>query len=360
MLAQALQPLTLVLFLIIAIYTLVLIVLLYKKSTRNNVKHRADKQNVGGVSAYEHQQSLEDSADAARRFTQDFRKFIPKQFVDHLTKNGGDTLELGRADEDELAILFCDIRGFTGLSERMTPQELMNFLNSYFLRMNAPIHQNGGFIDKFIGDAVMALFDRPKGTNIDKAQDAIRAALDLRYAINLYNQHRDNSNYPPINIGIGIHFGPVIIGTVGSKDRMDTTAIGDSVNIAYRLESLTPKYNADIIISAQTLHQSQAQGQFEYRLLDWVRVKGRQKPIEIYEIFDHQPPAQRSLKLATGQLIETGIRFRKERQWQQAMDCFEQAFALSPQDSLAAHHLEQCKRLQHSLLPEDWDGSILL
>jgi adenylate cyclase len=98
--------------------------------------------------------------------------------------------------------------------------------------MNEPVHENKGFIDKFIGDAVMALFDSPTGTNTDKAQDAIRAALDLRYAINLYIQRRANSNYPPINIGIVINLGPVIIGTVNSNVRMDTTVLGDSVNIA--------------------------------------------------------------------------------------------------------------------------------
>ena len=291
---------------------------------------------------------------------QTFRKFVPKQFVDHLTKNGSDTLELGRADEDELAILFSDIRGFTGLSEQMSPQELMNFLNSYFLRMNEPIHKNKGFIDKFIGDAVMALFDRPTGTNTDKAQDAIRAALDLRYAINLYNQHRANCDYPPVNIGIGIHFGPVIIGTVGSDDRMDTTVIGDSVNIAFRLEALAQKYNTDIVISAQTLHQAQAEGLFEYRLLDWVRVKGRKAPIEVYEIFDHQDVNLRRLKLANAELIKQGLSYRKKQNWEQAIKYFQQALDINPEDPLAIHHLKHCAKLQNTELTEDWDGSILL
>ena len=179
------------------------------------------------------------AAEQARMVSQTFQKFVPKQFVDHFTKDGLETLQLGRADEDNVAILFIDIRGFTGLSENMNPQELMNFLNSYFLRMNEPIHKNLGFIDKFIGDAIMALFDHPNGTNQQKAIDSLQAAIDLRTAIELYNQHRQNSNYPPISVGIGIHFGPVIFGTVGSEDRMDTTVIGDSVNIASRIEALT-------------------------------------------------------------------------------------------------------------------------
>lgn len=359
MLEQVFQPLPLFLLVVIALYTLVVVLLLKKisstaRKTSSSIKKAQQSQNQETL------QRFKDKADEAMRLNQTFRKFVPKQFVDHFAKHGSETLELGRADEDELAILFSDIRGFTSLSEQMSPQELMNFLNSYFLRMNEPIHNNKGFIDKFIGDAVMALFDRPTGTNTDKAQDAIRAALDLRYAINLYNQHRANSNYPPINIGIGIHFGPVIIGTVGSDDRMDTTVIGDSVNIAYRLEALAPKYNTDIVISAQTLLQAAAQGLFEFRLLDWVRVKGRKAPIEVYEIIDHQDPEIKRLKLANAKLIEQGLGFRKEQDWQNASLHFQQALEVYPQDRLAAHHLEQCANLQHSELPEDWDGSILL
>jgi adenylate cyclase len=375
MLEQVLQPLPLFLLMIIALYTIVLVVLLKKtarlvantltsiESTQHNSQLRpqqSDQQKAQHSRSEATLREYKDKAEEAMLLNKTFRKFVPKQFIDHLAKHGSDVLELGRADEDELAILFSDIRGFTSLSEQMSPQELMNFLNSYFLRMNEPIHKNKGFIDKFIGDAVMALFDRPTGTNTDKAQDAIRAALDLRYAINLYNQHRANSGYPPINIGIGIHFGPVIIGTVGSDDRMDTTVIGDSVNIAFRLEALAPKYNTDIVISAQTLHQAKAEGLFEYRLLDWVRVKGRKTPIEVYEIIDHQESKIKRLKLANAKLIEQGLRYRKAQEWELAVTHFKQALEINPEDALAVHHLEQCARLQNMQLEENWDGSILL
>ena len=359
MLAQVLQPYSLFLLFIIAMLCIAVVVL-FKKNTRLSKARPMLGEEPHPSNDDSSLQLFKDKADEATRLNQTFRKFVPKQFVDHFAKHGSDTLELGRADEDELAILFSDIRGFTSLSEQMSPQELMNFLNSYFIRMNEPIHNHSGFIDKFIGDAVMALFDRPTGSNTDKAQDAIRAALDLRYAMNLYNQHRANCNYPPINIGIGIHFGPVIIGTVGSDDRMDTTVIGDSVNIAYRLEALAPKYNADIVISAQTLEQANVDGLFEYRLLDWVRVKGRKTPIEIYEIIDHQDATLKQLKFATAELIEQGLKSRKAKNWQQAISYFQQALAINPDDTLAVHHLDQCLKLEHSNPPEDWDGSISL
>lgn len=288
-----------------------------------------------------------------------FHKFVPKQFVHHFTKEGKHKLVLGQADEDDVAILFCDIRGFTSLSESMSPQELMNFLNSYFLRMSEPIHRHLGFIDKFIGDAIMSLFDHPGGDAKDKAQDALSAALDLRKTIAVYNQHRANSGYPPIDIGIGIHYGPVILGTIGSHARMDTTVIGDSVNIAYRLETLTPIYGCDIIVSSQLLN-CLALSKQDYRLLDWARVKGKKKPVEIYEILSHLPPEYIALKQQTAPLIQAGLEARKQQNWAKATSNFKSAQHLDPQDKVIQHHLHQCNKLRVQPIPENWDGSVVL
>ncbi|GGF61557.1 adenylate/guanylate cyclase domain-containing protein [Alteromonas lipolytica] len=304
------------------------------------------------------EQRFLEKADEAMRLNQTFQKFVPRQFVDHFAKHGLDTLELGRADEDEVAILFCDIRGFTGLSEKMKPQELMNFLNSYFLRMNDPIHQNGGFIDKFIGDAIMALFDHPGGAGPDKANDAVNAALDLQEALNIYNHHRANCGYEGIKVGVGVHFGPVILGTVGSDDRMDTTVIGDSVNIAFRLEGLAPKYNADIVISAQTLKAVSQKQKIDCRVLDLVRVKGRQAPIRIYEVLNHLDDKTRKQKLAVAPYIRDGLACRMTRDWDEALGHFNTARLISPDDSLIQHHIQICKTMMHSDLPPDWDGAV--
>jgi len=299
------------------------------------------------------------AADQAQQLSQTFQKFIPKQFVEHMANTDVDSLNLGYAAENNVAIMFCDIRGFAGFSERITPQELMNFLNSYFTRMNDPIHQNHGFIDKFMGDAIMALFDHPGGVSQQKARDAVNAALDLRKALAIYNGHRKNSNYEPINMGIGIHFGPVIMGTVGSEDRMDTTVIGDSVNIASRLEALTPKYEADIIVSAQVLKTIGSGFPIKTRLLDWVRVKGRKAPIEIYEVLSHLSEEEQIRKLAVQSKIAAGVACRINQQWEEAMFYFETALAINPNDSLAHHHIDACKIYRSLDLKEDWDGALI-
>lgn len=309
----------------------------------------------------EREASYAEKANEAMLLTKTFQKFVPRQFVEHFAKHGpASNLELGHADEDEVAILFCDIRGFTGLSERLSPQELMKFLNSYFLRMNDPIHQNRGFIDKFIGDAIMALFDHPGGSPKDKARDAIQAAIDLRKALILYNSHRDNCEYLPINMGIGIHFGPVIIGTVGSDDRMDTTVLGDSVNIAFRLESLTPKYNADIIVSAQTLQTIGADYPLKTRLLDWVRVKGRQSAIEVYEVLEHLSEAEQKARLSVQTQIAAGLACRIRQEWDDALAHFMKAQQINPEDQLAQHHIDVCLQYRGLTLPKDWDGALSL
>jgi adenylate cyclase len=302
-------------------------------------------------------QSHQQKADQALHLNQNFQKFVPRQFVEHIYKKG-ESLELGYADEDNVAIMFCDIRGFTGLSEKMKPQELMNFLNSYFLRMNAPIHDNKGFIDKFIGDAIMALFDNPEGSDCDKAQDSIRAAMGLRRALFLYNKHREKSGYPAVNIGIGIHFGPVIIGTVGSDDRMDTTVIGDSVNIAQRLETLAPVYNVDIIVTDQLVKT--AEYAFASRTIDWVRVKGRTEPLKLVEVLSHLSEDLQEQRLARANAIQQGLDLRIDGKLRDALDVFRAARKLSPQDPVLKHHIKWTEELILHGIPENWDGALQL
>lgn len=307
-------------------------------------------------------------ADEARQLIHTFQKFVPKQFVEHFSKHGTNEFALGTADEDKVAILFCDIRGFTSLSEKMTPQELMNFLNSYFLRMNAPIHTNYGFIDKFIGDAIMALFDRPNGLDSDKASDALQAALGLRTSLALYNEHRAKSGYEAIDIGIGIHFGPVILGTVGSDDRMDTTVIGDSVNLAQRLETLAPKYKVDIVVSRalidtlQNSDEDRKTSNLRYRIIDWVRVKGRTEPIELLEVLSHLSKTEQSIKLRHEILIKDAIRARRERDFDKAIALLSSIdtshYGQTGQDPLIEHHLSSLLQLKSNPPPHQWDGAL--
>jgi adenylate cyclase len=204
----------------------------------------------------------------------------------------------------------------------------------------------------------MALFDNPEGNNSDKACDAVRAAIGLRRALYLYNQHRGRSGYDPVNIGIGIHFGPVIIGTVGSDDRMDTTVIGDSVNIAQRLESLAPVYDVDIIVTDQLVATTEYA--FASRAIDWVRVKGRSEPLKLVEILEHLSDSEQIEKLARADAIKEGLELRIAGKLRESLDVFKQAKKLSPDDPILIHHVKWTEHLILHGIPENWDGTLQL
>lgn len=299
--------------------------------------------------------SMLERADEAQQLHKTFQKFVPRQFVEHFSSGGMDSLKLGYAAEDDVAIMFCDIRGFTRLSEEMTPQQLMNFLNSYFLRMNAPIHNNFGFIDKFIGDGIMALFDHPTGQFSDKAADAVRAALEMQKALKLYNHHRANSGYEGVRNGIGLHAGPVVLGTVGSDDRMDTTVIGHTVNVAQRIESLTNYFGVDILASAELVDAASKDINFAWRKVDEVVLKGKTTSVEIMEIYEHLSEAKINARNASKGAVSEAISLRNAGKYKDARKVLLKALEHDPQDTVLIHHIATCKKLENEV---NWDGQI--
>ncbi|MCH7567361.1 MAG: adenylate/guanylate cyclase domain-containing protein [Nitrospirae bacterium] len=221
------------------------------------------------------------------RLRDTFKKFVPRQFLDRLATRGLGNIALGEADSGVVTILFADIRSFTTLSEKLSPQEILNFLNTYFERMNAPIHANGGFIDKFIGDAIMGLFiDEDPSIG---ARNAVRSSLDMLASLHSLNEQRKRTGDVPISIGLGVHTGETVIGTVGSDDRMDSTVLGDAVNLASRIESLTKQFGAQILISSTTYGLIAGDPTIPCREIGLVNVRGREKAETIYEVLCRHP-----------------------------------------------------------------------
>ena len=188
-------------------------------------------------------------------------------------------IKLGDQVEREMAVMFCDIRDFTTLSEQMSPRDNFEFLNGYMGRMTAPVLENGGIIDKYIGDAIMALF--PAVTN-----QAIDAALQMQRILAEYNKGRVEAGRPEVRAGIGIHVGTLMLGTIGSRERMDSTVISDAVNVASRIEGLTKKYNAQIMVSESVIEKLPEQSKYNHKRLDSVLVKGKSQQLNVYEITD--------------------------------------------------------------------------
>lgn len=288
-----------------------------------------------------------------------FEYFVPQQFLTRIAKEGVENIELGKAESEVITILFSDIRSFTTLSETMHPQKLLNFLNNYFEYMNDVIHFNQGFIDKFVGDSIMALFDSREETNQAlHAQNAVQTAIQMIEVLKVYNQQQIKLGNPAISIGIGIHTGSVIIGTVGSQDRMDSTVLGDNVNLASRLEALTKSYGANIIISEKTFRLLEYPQFFQVRVLDWARVRGKKQPLRFFEVFNADSPEIKAKKQQTKELIFEGLTFRIQQLWEEAISCFQKALEIYPEDKASQFHLKQCQQLRDAKLPDDWDGAI--
>ena len=269
-----------------------------------------------------------------------FKRFVPNQFLRFLNKTEIEDIQLGEASEAELSVLFSDIRSFTNMSEEMTPEENFKFLNNYLRFIGPVIGQNNGFIDKYIGDAIMALFG---GNHYSGAQDAVTAAVSIQETVKTYNKYRRSSGYKPITIGVGINTGKMILGTIGFETRMDSTVIGDTVNLASRLEGLTKKYAIPITISSFTLDSLNQPDKFLLREIDIVQVKGKQEAITVYEVFDSNQAALRDAKLETMERYNEGISLFRQRKWRQSHKLFKELMKKLPTDRVVKIYEERSR-----------------
>ena len=265
-----------------------------------------------------------------------YGRFIPREFLKFLQKKDIKDVELGDQIQKQMTVFFSDIRSFTELSESMSPMENFNFINSYLKRINPIIRKNNGFIDKFIGDAVMAIFP-------NSPEDAISAAIEIQFEVRRYNSHRHNNGYRPIQIGIGINTGSLMMGTVGDSNRMDTTVIGDTVNLASRLESLTKQYLVPIIVSEFSVANMKLVDTFHLREIDSVQVRGKSMPINIYECFSMDSDEQIQQKEKSSSFLISGMIQYQLGNYENALGNFLQAQELSKDDPVSALHIKRCQ-----------------
>lgn len=276
-------------------------------------------------------------------------RFVPHEILRFLEKESIVEVNLGDQVQRDMTILFSDIRSFTALSESMSPQENFNFLNSYLSRVSPIIRQYNGFIDKYIGDAVMALFP-------DKPEDALQSAIDMRHELVLYNQHRQQHGYRPIEVGTGLHTGTLMLGTIGEEKRMEGTVISDAVNLTSRLEGMTKVYGAPIIVSEPTLFSLGRPAQYHFRFLDRVQVKGKQEPVSVFEVFDGDSQDIVELKLETLTDFEKGLLHYHSEEFGEAKTYFEKVLSRNPGDKTALIFLQRSAYYMEYGVPVDWQG----
>ncbi|MGH7661438.1 MAG: adenylate/guanylate cyclase domain-containing protein, partial [Vulcanimicrobiaceae bacterium] len=260
-------------------------------------------------------------------------------------------VRLGDHVQRDMTVFFSDIRDFTSLSEKMTPQENFKFLNSYLKNVNPIVRARRGFIDKYIGDAIMALFPAEPG-------DAVQAGVDLQSAVKTYNQGRKIAGYVPIGIGIGIHRGDLILGTIGEEERMQTTVIADAVNLASRLEGLTKTYRVGLLVSGAVVEGLQPNHGFKLRHLGAVIAKGKNQSVEIYECYNSDSADLIEHKDKTADAFAAAMAEFRKGTFLTAGKIFGKVAEMHPDDAPAAYYRDRCSlTVVHERGPGAWDGA---
>ena len=273
---------------------------------------------------------------AEEKLTDAYGRFVPHQFLHFLGYESILDVKLGDQVQKEMSVLFSDIRDFTALSETMNPAENFQFINAYLSRMEPAITENFGFIDKYIGDAIMALFN-------GSADDAVKAGIAMLEQLNEYNMSRTRPDRPPLQIGIGINTGSLMLGTVGGQSRMDSTVISDAVNLASRVENLTKEYGVSMLITHNTFIQ--LNDVYDFRLIDRVTVKGKSRMVTIYEVFAADPPELRQKKLETKTIFEQALVFYNSDRFVEATRLFSACLQINPRDKVAQIYMQRCLKL---------------
>lgn len=278
-----------------------------------------------------------------------FQAYVTPAVVHQILKDPN-ALKLG-GEQRVLTVLFSDIRGFTTISESLTPEGLVHLLNEYLTEMSDVIFRHDGTVDKYIGDAIMAIYGAPLPQE-DHPLKACLTALDMMDELRKLQVSWEGRGMPRLDIGIGVNTGEMVVGNMGSERRFDYTVMGDAVNLASRLEGLNKQYGTHIIISEFT--QEWVQDRLICRELDCVRVKGKARPVTLYEVLGRKEDGP--LPGGWIDIFSQGLSYYRELEWERAMECFQDVLALKEQDTPSLIYLERCRVLQASPPGEGWDG----
>jgi len=282
-----------------------------------------------------------------------FQYYMTASVINEMLKDPS-KLKLG-GDKKELTVLFSDIRGFTTISEKLTPEELVALLNEYLTVMTNQVFHYDGLLDKYMGDAIMAVFGAPL-TQPDHAKRACFTALAMMKELRRLQEKWRAEGRPAFDIGIGINSGDMVVGNMGSEMRFDYTVMGDMVNLGSRLEGINKEYGTNIIISEFTYEM--VKDSMCCRELDGVRVKGKIKPVKIYELLGEkkdQPDCQ-----AMMDVFAQGLAFYRERKWDEAIAAFQSVLAIRPGDYVSTMYMDRCKNLKEQPPAEPWDGVFVM
>jgi len=279
-----------------------------------------------------------------------FQRYVPKDVIDQFFEKPESMLV---GDNRELAVLFSDIRQFTSISEKLPPDEVVESLNKYFSLMVDIVMQNSGIVDKFIGDALMAFYGAPVKHD-DDAERSVKSALEMLASLEKFNAWQKTKGHREFRIGIGINYGKVTVGNIGSEKKMDYTVVGDMVNLASRLEELTKEYKEPLIISETV--EEQLKGNYKSRMLDRVKVVGKTEAIAIYTVRDSLTEKE----IEGWKLHNTAMKLYFTKNFSEAVRIFRDIADYIPNDRLSENMIARCSNYLKNPPPESWDGTVTM
>ena len=280
-------------------------------------------------------------------------RFVPKEYLGFLQKESITDIELGDYVAGEMTVMFSDLRGFTSVSEMMTPEENFAFINSYLSRVSPIIRQNRGFIIKYLGDGIHAIFP-------DHADHALQAGIEKLQEVNDYNDYLRAQNRQPIAIGVGLNTGYMMVGMVGEDDRMQGDAFSDDVNLTSRIEGLTKFYGTSLIISEATYLRLADPERYDIRFLDTVQVLGRTQALKLYEVFDADALELRTHKRESQPLYAEALELYYAQEFDRAQSKLFDILQRNPRDKPAWHHLVNATKLADTGAPDGWTGVTIM
>ncbi len=263
-------------------------------------------------------------------------RFVPHEFLDILGKHSIVDIHIGDSIQKNMTVLFADIRGFTNISEQLSPADSFKLMNEYLSYMEPIITKHGGFIDKFIGDVIMVLFP-------GDVDNALLAGIAMQEAVEEFNKILSERHVEPLRVGIGLNSGSLILGTLGGRSRMETSVISDAVNIASRIEELTKDYDSRLLISGTSYHAIKKLDLFQCRFIGKTQIRGRLHEVEIWEVYSADPEALRFAKMAISAHYERAVKLFFEGSYSPALHIFKNCLEKLPTDKVIMSYIVRCE-----------------
>jgi len=316
----------------------------FEINTRDEVNDLGDSVNVMAAHIREYITKVENLG-------QSYYRFVPQQFLRFLDKESILEVELGDQVEENMSVMIFNIRNFFTLSKSLSPEENFNFVNSYLSRFGPFVRNHQGMVNKYLGSGFMALFP-------DKADEALTACIDIRKELEIYNVHRSNMPYAPVELGLALHKGPLRLGIIGEGQRLEGNVISDGVNLASLLEKLTEPLGASILITDSVVNALSDASRFQYRSLGLVQLEGFKEPLQLYDVYQGDPDTFRVLKEKTKALFEQAVTFYQVGRFYDAREAFLMVIKQNRQDRAAQLYFYLCDEFYQHGTTEGWNGTL--